>query len=129
MNVKRDALLALSVALLASPPCLGQFNSPPWPAGTKEAAIAGCRESILEQTKQDFLKRNNLKELPPDLREKLVEAIEPFRAVCDCAMNRIEKERTFEYFRSHQSEMLVRLSELTVGECAPAIDAPAKDPP
>ena len=120
MSANRVALLALLAALLASLPCAAQFNTPRWPAGTKEAAIAGCRESILQQTEQDFLKRNNLKELTPDLREKLVQAIEPFLAVCDCGMNRIEREWSFEYFRSHQSEMLAELNKLTVGDCAPA---------
>ena len=129
MSVNRAALLILPVALLVSPPCAAQFNTPRWPAGTKEAAIAGCRESILQQTEQDFLRRNNLKELAPDVREKLVQAIEPFLAVCDCGMNRLERKWSFEYFRSHQSEMLAELNKLTVGDCAPAINArPDKDP-
>jgi hypothetical protein len=125
MNVSRVALLVLPIALLASLSCAAQFKSR-WPAGTKEAAIDGCRKSILQQTEQDFLKRNNLKELPSDLREKLVQAIEPFLAVCDCAMNRIEREWSFEYFSSHRSEMLSELNKLTVGDCAPAVNAPAK---
>jgi hypothetical protein len=124
MKVKQVALLVLPVALLASPPCAAQFKSR-WPAGTKEVAIDACRESILQQTEQDFLKRNNLKELPPDLRDKLVQAIEPFLAVCDCAMNRIEREWSFEYFSSHRSEMLAELNKLTVGDCAPAVNAPS----
>jgi len=119
MSVKRVALLLVPVAFMASPPCEAQFNTPPWPAGTREAAVAGCRESILQQSEQDFLKRNNLKEFPPGLREKLAQAMEPFLAVCDCAMTRIERRWSFEYFRSHQSEMLAELKELTVGECAP----------
>src|SRR5215471_15798619 len=118
MNVNRFALLMVPVALLVSLPCAPQFKSR-WPAGTKEAVIDGCRESILQQTEQDFLKRNKLKELPPDLREKLVQTIEPFLAVCDCAMNRIEREWSFEYFSSHRSEMLIELNKLTVGDCAP----------
>ena len=129
MTVNRAALLVLSIALLASPQGVAQFKSPRWPAGTKEAAIAACRESLLQQNEQDFLKRNNLKEFPPGVREKLVQAIEPFLAVCDCAMNHIERERSFEYFRSHQSEMLTELQALTVGECAPASNVrPGKDP-
>ena len=129
MHVNRVAFLVLPVALLASPPCVAQFISSPWPAGTKEAAVASCRESILAQTEQDFLKRNNLKELPPDLREKLAQAIEPFLAVCGCAMDRIARKWSFEYFRSHQSEVLAELNQLTVGECAPATNThPGKDP-
>ena len=129
MTVDRVAFMVLSVALLASPPCVAQFKSPRWPAGTKEAAIAGCRDSLLRQTEQDFLKRNNLKEMPAGVREKLVQTIEPFLAVCDCAMNRIEKERSFEYFSSHQPEMLAELQVLTAGECAPASSArTGKDP-
>jgi hypothetical protein len=129
MTANRVALLVVPAALLASANCAAQFNTPPWPAGTKEAAIAGCRESILQQTEQDFLKRNNLKDFPPGVREKLVQAMEPFLAVCDCAMTRIERTRSFEYFSSHRSEMLAELKELTVGECAPATDkTPAKDP-
>jgi hypothetical protein len=125
----RVILLVLPVALLASPPCLAQFNSSQWPAGAKEAAIAGCRESILQQSEQDYLKRNNLKELPPGFREKLVQAIEPFVAVCGCAMERIARKWSFEYFRSHQSEMLAELNRLTVNECAPASNARSgKDP-
>jgi|SRR6516162_5627181 hypothetical protein len=127
MTPNRAGLLILPVALLVSPLCLAQFNTPRWPAGTKEAAIAGCRESILQQSERDFLKRNNLKELPPDLREKLVQAIEPFLAVCDCGMNRIERGWSFEYFRSHQSEMLAELNKLTVGDCAPKAH-PGKEP-
>jgi hypothetical protein len=38
-------------------------------------------------------------------------------------MNRIEREWSFEYFRSHQPEMLTELNKLTVGDCAPAIKA------
>src|SRR5215471_20712659 len=128
MTPNRVRLLILPVALLVSPLSVAQFNTPRWPAGTKEAAIAGCRESILQQSEQDFLKRNNLKELPPDLREKLVQAIEPFLAVCDCGMNRIEREWSFEYFSSHRSEMLAELNALTARECAPVINArPNKD--
>jgi hypothetical protein len=130
MSVNRVAFLLVPVALLASPPCVAQFNTPPWPAGTKEAAVVGCRESILQQTEQDFLKRNNLKDFPPGFREKLAQAMEPFLAVCDCAMTRIERRWSFEYFRSHQPEMLAELKELTVGECAPATNATSgKDPP
>ena len=129
MSVNRAALLILPIALLVSPLCTAQFNTPRWPTGTKEVAIAGCRESILQQTELDFLKRNNLKELPSDLREKLVQTIEPFLAVCDCGMNRLERKWSFEYFRSHQSEMLAELNKLTVGDCAPAINVrPDKDP-
>jgi hypothetical protein len=128
MKVNRVALLVVPVVLLVSLPSAAQFKSR-WPAGTKEAAIDGCRESILQQTEQDFLKRSNLKELPPDLREKLVHAIEPFLAVCDCAINHIEREWSFEYFSSHRSEMLAELNKLTVGDCAPAINArPGKEP-
>lgn len=112
-------LRVLLVTLLASPPCEAQFVSSRWPAGTKETAIAGCRDSIIQQAEQDFLKRNNLKELAPDVREKLMAAIEPFLAVCECAMNRIEREWSFEYFVSHRPEMLARLEELTATECAP----------
>jgi hypothetical protein len=129
MSVNRVALLVLPVSLLATPPCAAQFVSSRWPAGTKEAAIAGCRESLLQQTEKDLLKRSNLKELPPGFREKLVVEMEPFLAVCDCAMDHIEKERSFEYFASHQPEMLVRLNDLTIGECAPAVkNAPPKMP-
>ena len=129
MKVNRVALLALPVALLASPPGAAQFIGSRWPAGTKEAAIAACRESILQQSEQDFLKRNNLKELPPGFREKSAQVMEPFLAVCGCAMDRIEKQWSFEYFASHQSEMIDKLNELTVGECAPATkSAPAKAP-
>jgi hypothetical protein len=129
VNVDRVALLVLPVAFLASTSATAQFVSSRWPPGTKEAAIAACRESILQQSEQDFLKRNNLKELPPGFREKSAQVMEPFLAVCGCAMDRIEKQWSFEYFASHQSEMIVKLNELTVGECAPLTQsAPAKAP-
>jgi len=129
MRVNLAAILMLPVALLASPPCTAQFAPSPWPAGTKEAAIAACRESILQQAEQDLLKRNNLKEPAPDLREKLAAALQPFLAVCQCAMDRIEKEWSFDYFASHQAETLARLERLTVTECAPASrPAPEKAP-
>ena len=129
MNVNRVALLVLPVALLALPPAAAQFISSRWPAGTKEAAIAACRESVLQQSEKDFLKRNNLKELPPGFREKSAQVMEPFLAVCGCAMDRIEKQWSFEYFASHQSEVIAKLNELTVGECAPTTkSAPAKAP-
>jgi hypothetical protein len=129
MSVNRVALLAVPIALLASSPCAAQFVIPRWPAGTKETAIAACRESVLQQSEHDFLKRNNLKELPPGFREKSARVMEPFLAVCGCAMDRIEKRWSFEYFASHQAEMIAKLNELTVGECAPAPkSAPAKAP-
>jgi len=129
MTVNRIALLVLPVAFLASAPAAAQFVSSRWPAGTKEAAIAACRESILQQSEQDFLKRNNLKELPPGFREKSAQVMEPFLAVCGCAMDRIEKQWSFEYFASHQSEMIAKLNELTLRECAPVTQsAPAKAP-
>lgn len=129
MSASRVALLVLPAALLASLPCLAQFASSRWPAGTKETAIAACRESILQQSEQNFLKRNNLKELPPGFREKSAPVMEPFLAVCNCAMDRIEKQWSFEYFGSHQSEMIAKLNELTVGECAPQNKgAPTKTP-
>jgi len=129
MTVNRVALLVLPVAFLASTPAAAQFVSSRWPAGTKEAAIAACRESILQQSEQDFLKRNNLNELPPGFREKSAQVMEPFLAVCGCAMDRIEKQWSFEYFASHQSEVIAKLNELTVGECAPTTkSAPAKAP-
>jgi hypothetical protein len=127
MNVNPIALLVVPVALLASLPCAAQFVTPQWPAGTKETAVAACRESILQQSEQDFRKRNNLKELPPGFRERSAQVMEPFLAVCGCAMDRIEKQWSFEYFASHQSEMIAKLNELTVGECAPTTQrAPAK---
>lgn len=129
MSVNRVVLLVLPVVLLASAPGAAQFVSSRWPAGTKETAIAACRESILQQSEQDFLRRNNLKKLPPSFREKSAQVMEPFLAVCGCAMDRIEKQWSFDYFASHQSEMIAKLNELTVGECAPATkSAPAKAP-
>jgi hypothetical protein len=56
--------------------------------------------------------------------------MEPFLAVCGCVLDRIEKEWSFEYFGSHQSEVPAKLNELMARECAPVIkqSAPAKTP-
>ena len=113
---------ALLIALLAVPLCAAQADVPPWPAEIKAVAIAGCRESIFSHAEQDFLKRNNLTELPPRFRERSAPVIEPFLAICNCSFDRMEREWTAEYFTSHPSEALAKAQELATGECAPAIN-------
>jgi len=117
----------LLIALLAAPLCATQADVPRWPAGVKAAAIAGCRESIISHAEQDFLKRNNLTELPPRFRERSAQFMEPFLAVCNCSFDHMEKEWSAEYFTSHPSEANAKAQEMiSKGECAPAIN---KTPP
>jgi hypothetical protein len=120
MNTNR--VLALLIALLAVPLCAAQSDIPQWAAEIRAVAIAGCRESILSHAEQDFLKRHNLTELPPYFRERIAPAIEPFLAVCNCSVDRMEKEWTVEYFMLHQSEVLAKAQELSKGECAPIVN-------
>jgi hypothetical protein len=118
--------LFLLIVLLAKPLCAAQSDFPRWPAEIKAAVIAGCREAILSRAEQDFLKRHKLTELPPNFRERIAPASEPFLAVCNCSVDRLEMEMIVGHVDSHRSEFLARFQELVMGECAPAI---AKPPP
>ena len=90
----------------------------PWPVAEKAAAIAGCRLSIATHAEQDFLKRHQLKELPPNFRENTAPAMEPFLATCDCIFDHFEKLWSFDYFTAHQDLVGAMLDELVAGECA-----------
>jgi hypothetical protein len=128
LNARQAPILL--VALLALSPYAAQCDIPQWPAGTKEAAIAGCRASVVDHAEQDYLKRNNLQELPAGFREKSAPVMEPFLAVCGCLLDRIEKEWSFEYFSSHRSELPAKTDEILARECTPAIkqSVPTKTP-
>src|SRR5437763_365679 len=117
MNTSQARVLL--VALLVLSPRAVRSDSPQWPSGTKGTAIAGCRASIVYHAEQDYLKRSNLKELPPGFREKSAPIMEPFLAMCGCVFDRIEKEWTFEYFSAHQPDVGARVQELAKRECAP----------
>jgi hypothetical protein len=92
---------------------------PPWPQAEKQAAIAGCRLSITTNAERDYLKRHNLKELPPDFRNKTAAAMEPFLASCNCMFEQLEKHWTFEYFMANQGKFPAKVNELMSGPCAP----------
>ena len=101
----------------------------PWPPDHKAAAIAGCRASIANNAKHDYLKRSQLTELPADFDERIAPVMEPFLAVCDCVYEHFESMWTFEYYESHQAEVLSKLKELMNGACrVQAPDEPSVEP-
>lgn len=104
--------------VLFSQTLFAQPTSLPWPVSEKKAAIAGCRLNIIEHTEQDYLKRHNLQALPANFRKRTAHLVEPALAVCDCAIDQVEKRWSYEYFLTHLSEMPLVMKEImTQGYC------------
>jgi hypothetical protein len=120
--------LPLLIALATAPLFAAQPASPRWPPEGKAVAVAGCRETMLTRAERDYLKRNNLTELPPNFRARNASVVEPFLALCNCLFDRMEKEWTAEYFLSHPIEVAARTQELLNGECVPAISNTPSNP-
>ncbi len=110
--------LVLFASLLSLCQASRAADPPPWPAAEKAQAIAGCRLSIIDNAERDYLKRHNLTEPPPNFRETIAPAIEPFLATCNCLFDHLEKRWTYEYFVSHQDEAPPIVNELMKSECA-----------
>ena len=114
-----------AVFLVAIMPALflqGVAAASPWPAAEKQAAIEGCRMSIIVQAEQDYLRRHKFKELPAGFREQIAGRIEPYLTPCTCLFDQLEKEWSFEYFTSVQDIALLGTStlpaQLMAGVCA-----------
>lgn len=99
-------------------PFLSLSDDKKWPLAEKLAAVNGCRLSIIENAEKDYLKRHNLKQLPSGFRENIVPSIEPYLAICDCALNKIEQQWSLEYFLGHQADIPLKISDIMAGECA-----------
>jgi len=114
-----------AILLIIAIPCLSAENPQPWPDQTKQSAIAGCRHGILDSAKKDYMASNNLTEdqLPPDFHEKITVGLEPFLSVCNCIIEEISSEWSYEYFQPHQDEVQIKMQELTQsGICRPKTD-------
>lgn len=96
----------------------GMAVASPWPTAEKQAAIEGCRMSIIVQAERDYQRRRNLKELPAGFRERIAGQIEPYLAPCTCLFDQLEKAWSFEYFTSRQEEATSRIGQLMTGVCA-----------
>ena len=110
-----------AVFLVAIMPALflqGVAAASPWPAAEKQAAIEGCRMSIIVQAEQDYLRRHKLKELPAGFREQIAGRIEPYLAPCTCLFDQLEKEWSFETFIARQEAASSRIGQLMAGVCA-----------
>lgn len=128
--MKQFITIPVLTAAIFSTACSGAERS--WPADMKSSAIAGCRASIWQHTEQDFMAKRKITrdQLPPDFRERAASFLEPYLAVCDCAMDRLSREWDAEYFLSHQADVPAKLEQFTsAGVCLPLPAAQPVTPP
>ena len=99
----------------------------PWSQEQVQAAIAGCRASIIDHAIRDYLARHNLTQsrLPPDFKERIAPIVEPFLLTCDCTMGVLSKEVPFERFDPNSPQVQERLKTLVSkgGVCEPKTGA------
>ena len=115
-----DAAICLT-AIVGVAAVTAQVPVQPWPAGFKAAAVASCRDQIVARAEQDYMKRHNLKEVPDGFRQRIVPAIEPFLAVCNCSLDTLEKEFSADSLIKPAADVDARLRALQSGECAPVL--------
>jgi hypothetical protein len=116
MHVGRKTVVAFATAgsLIVPALCQSQDKGIPWSQENVQAAIAGCKASILDHARKDYLTRHNLTEsqLPPDFRERITPVIGPYLRICDCTITALSKEVPFERFQVNSPDVQQRLKKL-----------------
>lgn len=127
----RTLMLALIPAgaalMLASPAFAGPIA--PWPAQAKADASGICKQDIRDSVAQDYLTMTNSTELPPDFYEKAAPNLNPVLGACDCALDKLEKQFSYEYYVARLEDMPAKIQGLAMGACRPQPPVEAEAPP
>lgn len=104
----------LGVILLSALPALVHAAPDGWTQTEKTMVVRNCQEGIFRDAENHYLRQNNLRreELPLHFREHASEALTPLFAVCDCIVESISIDWSFEYFTSHPDEYPVKAKSL-----------------